>query len=58
MSKFIYVFNQQDKDTLLSQGYNLLKADDTRDVYIFETKDDLRFDDYDVSAVFSDILTF
>ena len=33
--KFIYVFTEQDKYSLLSRGYKLLKDDTENGVYIF-----------------------
>lgn len=60
MGRFIYVFNNEDRDTLLSQGYTLLKEDYNNDVFIFDADDaDLQFALSDVDAyVTSDTLTF
>lgn len=55
--KFIYVFSSGDRDKLLSQGFNLLKSDETQNVYVFVGNDDLKFSD-DIAFVFSDTLTF
>ena len=32
MKKFIYAFAESDRDTLLSQGYTLLKADNIKKI--------------------------
>lgn len=55
--KFIYVFSSGDRDKLLSQGFNLLKSDETQNVYVFVGNDDLKLSD-DIAFVFSDTLTF
>ena len=33
--KFIYVYNKDERDTLLLLGYPLLQSDELSDVYIF-----------------------
>lgn len=58
MHKFVYVFSEAERDTLLSLHYNLLKSDETRHIYVFENRNDLQFDLHDVNAIPSDILTF
>ena len=35
MPKFIYVFHKDDRDELLASGYELLKQDEERNIYIF-----------------------
>ena len=58
MKKFIYAFAESDRDTLLSQGYTLLKADNIKKIYVFKNKDNLCFSPTDGSFVLSDTLTF
>ena len=38
MKKFIYAFSESDRDILLSQGYTLLKADNTKKMYVFKAE--------------------
>ena len=58
MLNFIYVFNEKDKDKLLSRGFTILKSTPEKHIYIFanERRDELVFDDVDY--VLSDMLTF
>lgn len=58
MGKFLYVFTQQDRDKLLLRNYVLLKSDKAKEIYIFENNDELYFDEQDINAIPSDILTF
>lgn len=55
--RFVYVFNQADKEKLLSQGLELIKSDETQHVYVFVGDDNLNFSD-DIAFVFSNTLTF
>ena len=43
MKKFIYAFSESDRDILLSQGYTLLKADNTKKMYVFKNKEELQY---------------
>ena len=56
--KFIYVFKKEDRDTLLSEGYTLLKEDNSNSMYVFETTEKLCFGLTDMDFVYSDTLTF
>ena len=56
--KFIYVFKKEDRDRLLSDGYVLLKEDDSNSIYVFEIGDKLVFELTDMDFVYSDTLTF
>lgn len=56
--KFIYVFKKEDRDRLLSDGYVLLKEDDSNSMYVFEAGDKLVFELTDMDFVYSDTLTF
>lgn len=58
MKKFIYAFAESDRDTLLSQGYTLLKADNIKKIYVFKNKDNLCFSSTDGTFVLSDTLIF
>ena len=58
MKKFIYAFSESDRDILLSQGYTLLKADNTKKMYVFKNKEELCFSMNDGTFALSDILTF
>ena len=59
MMKFIYVFSQDDKEKLITAGYNLLKADTQNDIYTFEANEKLNFVlNSLVEFVESDKLTF
>lgn len=58
MEKFLYVFDQEARDTLLKDGFTLLKSNEDEDVYIFANKDVLTFDLADITFVKSNTLTF
>lgn len=58
MKKFIYAFSESDRDVLLSQGYTLLKSDNTQKIYVFKNKEELCFSMNDGTFALSDILTF
>jgi hypothetical protein len=58
MQKFIYVFDDKARDTLLGMGYELLKNDGNKKMYVFVNKEpsDLRY--ACVEHALSDTLTF
>ena len=60
MPKFIYVFSAQDRDTLLSNGYSLLKADYEKKIFVFENKPCSDTPPYysKIKCVETDVLTF
>ena len=58
MKKFIYVFNKDDRDKLISAGFKLVKNDTGGDVYIFINSGTNRYDLAEYSYVESDTLTF
>lgn len=58
MEKFIYVFNTEARDKLLSYGFNMLKSDDKNSVYIFANQASMVFALSDTSYILSDTLTF
>ena len=58
MSNFIYVTNIEARDTLLACGYNLLKSNEEKNIYVFENKSEQHFSLKQSEYVFSDTLTF
>ena len=58
MDKFIYVFSEEDYNTLLKAGYKLLKSNQTKNIYVFENQQQMHFDLNTVNAVSSSVLTF
>ena len=57
-TKFIYVFSAEDKNKLLSLGYNLLKYDESQNIYVFNNTGEFRFSSNDMDFVFTSTLTF
>lgn len=55
---FIYVMDKTSKDMLLSYGYELLKENNTKSIWVFVNKPDQNFDVFDIPCVVSDTLTF
>lgn len=43
MEKFIYVKSMAGRDLLLEAGYRILKADEKKDIYVFENDPSLKF---------------
>lgn len=59
MPKFIYVFNEDACDKLISMGYTLMKADINKHTFIFvNNKEQLLFTHDDIKYALSDTLTF
>ncbi|MBS4879571.1 MAG: hypothetical protein KH138_04575 [Firmicutes bacterium] len=56
--KFIYVFGEDGKSKMLQLGYELVSSNKKNDVYVFLNQDRQNFENLDVKAVFSDMLTF
>ena len=56
--KFIYVFDTDARDKLLSANYQLLKADEQQNIFVFENKPEMCFALNESEYVFSDTLTF
>lgn len=54
---FLYVLSEDGRDWLIEHGYNLLKSDDRRHVYVFENSNKENFAALPIDAVFSDTLT-
>lgn len=58
MSAFIYVFNEDDRDKLLSLGYTLLKSNTDSGPYIFLNNSNQSFANSSVKFALSDTITF
>ena len=58
MARFIYVFSEKDRDTLIEAGYNLLKSDKCHSTFIFKDDPELEFDLGTLTYVRSNVLTF
>lgn len=57
--KFIYIFDNSDKERLVKSGYKLLKEDNINSIYVFESNTELSFAEQGVEKyVFSNVLTF
>lgn len=58
MYKFIYVFDVKTADYLVEQGFNLIKSNKEKNIYVFENnpKNTMKFSKKDF--VFSNTLTF
>ena len=56
--KFIYAFDKETKDRLISQGYHLLKENEEENTYIFANNMELQFSVDNKKIVFSNTLTF
>ncbi len=58
MESFIYAFNEEARDTLLSKRYQLLKSDPRKHIYVFVNKDGENFMRDNTQFVLSNTLTF
>ena len=58
MYKFIYVFDAKTADSLVEQGFNLIKSNKEKNIYVFENnpKNTMKLSKKDF--VFSNTLTF
>lgn len=56
--KFIYVFQEADRDALIARGFHLLKEDLQQGVFVFENRSEIRFSDDEFTYVLTDQLTF
>ena len=58
MYKFIYVFDAKTADSLVEQGFNLIKSNKEKNIYVFENnpKNTMKISKKDF--VFSNTLTF
>lgn len=57
MQHFIYVFSNEDRDTLVGMGYRLFQGDDLQKVYVFLQDDRIDIAGADIPYVISDTLT-
>lgn len=55
MSKFIYVFNEEEKNKMVKQGFRLLK-DSSPFIFANDNKKQFKFDDK--TMAFSDVMQF
>lgn len=55
---FLYVMDIESRDKLLNSGFELLKENDKKTVWVFVNKTGQTFDTVDVPCVVSDVLTF
>lgn len=58
MEKFIYVFCEEDRDALLSLGYQLLKSDNDQDMFVFVNQPEQKFSKLRLPFLNTDKLTF
>lgn len=58
MPKFVYVFHKDDRDELLASGYELLKQDEERNIFIFANQEIQKFGELKMPFVTTDIFTF
>lgn len=58
MCKFIYVFSKEAYDTLTKSGYEAIKTDGEKNIYVFENRDSLNFSLPKSDFVLSDVLSF
>ena len=58
MQGFIYVFDEEARDTLLRMRYTLLKSDEQKRVFVFVNEERANFACAGISYVLSDTMTF
>lgn len=56
--RFIYVFDDDARDKLLSAGFSMLHADNTNHAYVFAANSKLSFSFEEISYVATDTLTY
>lgn len=57
--RFIYAFDKETCDILLSSGYQIIKESSDGVITVFENKDELTYDSVpDCRCVYSNVLTF
>ncbi len=54
---FVYVFEKEDRDKMLANGYKLLKSDEPNNIFIFENSG-TKFEQLGVTFILSNTLTF
>lgn len=55
---FLYVFSEEDANTLIQAGQKLVKSDKCNSIFVFVYDRNIRFDLDGVNHVFSNVLTF
>ena len=58
MTNFIYVFSVKDRDELIRMGYELLKEDAAKNIFVFINNGRQDFDAKQLRFVASNTLTF
>ena len=58
MGKFIYVFDKETADSLTAQGFNIIKSDEEKKMYVFENSPEKTMSFSKKEFVFSNTLTF
>lgn len=58
VDKFIYAFDVDTRDKLLSRGCKLIKSDERRNIFVFENKEQCTFEANSFAVVFSNTITF
>lgn len=58
MGKFIYVFDKETADFLTAQGFNIVKSDEEKKIYVFENSPEKTMSFSKKEFVFSNTLTF
>lgn len=58
MENFIYVFDENARDQLLSKGCEMLGQNKEKHIFVFLNTGNLNFEDEDIRYVLSDTLTF
>jgi len=56
--KFVYVFSDSARDSLIKSGYELIKSDERNNVYVFENNTKLSFALKGLSTIKSNTLSF
>ena len=60
--RFIYVFDVEARDYLISNKFNLISTvktkDKSKEIFVFENKENIKLDLENIGAVFSNTLTF
>ena len=56
--KFIYVFDNESRDLLMSKGYSMVKQDIVKNIYVFINKPEFNLSFEKTKYVMSDVLTF
>jgi len=56
--RFIYVFDDDAKDKLLSAGFTMMRADSKNHTYVFAVDNRLSFSFEEISYVATDTLTY